>query len=75
MPMLTGETIIRTLRELYGYEIAPADAEAIARSAGALLTMGAQLKALGIDGVESPFGFEVLASEATRIAKAGGGGN
>ena len=67
MPALSAETIIRTLREIYGYEIAPPDAETIAGIAGGLLSMGAALKSIDIEGIEAPFGYEVLATEAARV--------
>jgi hypothetical protein len=69
MPLVTGETVKQVLRDLYGYEIADADAHSIANSAGAMLTLAAHLGSIGIAGIEPPFSYPVLVAEATRSAK------
>jgi hypothetical protein len=69
MPILTGETVRQVLHDLYGYEISDDDARAIANGAGAMLTMGWQFSALGLGGIEPPFGYPNLLAEAARIAR------
>jgi hypothetical protein len=71
MALITAETVKRTLHDLYGYDIADQDAQAIANTAGAMLTGASQvLGALDLGGIEPPFGYPVLTAEAARIAKA-----
>ena len=70
MPLLTGETVKQVMRDLYGYEISADDADAIAHSAGAMLTLAGHLGSIGLAGIEPPFGYPVLLAEATRLAKA-----
>jgi hypothetical protein len=69
MPLVTGETVKQVLRDLYGYEVTDADAHAIARSAGAMLTLAGHLGSIGLAGIEPPFGFPVLMAEAARLGK------
>ena len=70
MPLVTGQTVNQVRRDLYGYEISDAGADAIAHSAGAMLTLAGHLGAIGLAGIEPPFGYPVLLAEATRVAKA-----
>ncbi len=70
MPLVTGETVKQVMRDLYGYEISDADADAIAQSAGAMLTLAGHLGAIGLAGIEPPFGYPVLLAEAARVVKA-----
>jgi hypothetical protein len=67
--MVTGETVKQVLRDLYGYEVSDADAQSIAHSAGAMITLAGHLGSIGISGIEPPFGYPVLLAEATRAAK------
>jgi hypothetical protein len=67
MPLVTYETVKQVLRDLYGYEISDADAHSIAHSAGAMLTLAGHLGSIGLDGIEPPFGYPVLVSEAIRL--------
>ena len=67
MPLVTAETVKQVLRDLYGYEIADADAHSIAYSAGAMLTLAGHLNSIGLGGIEPPFGYPVLVSEAVRL--------
>jgi len=71
MPLVTGETVRRVMRDLYGYEISDADADAIAHSAGAMLTLAGHMGSIGLAGIETPFSYPVLLAEAARAAKAG----
>ncbi len=45
----------------------PSEARAIAHGAGAMLTGSGHLKALGLTGIEPPFGFPVMSAEAARL--------
>jgi hypothetical protein len=67
MPLVTHETVKQVLRDLYGYEISDADADSIAHSAGAMLTVAGHLGSIGLGGIEPPFGYPVLATEAVRL--------
>jgi hypothetical protein len=67
MPIVTHETVKQVLRDLYGYQISDADAHSIAYSAGAMLTVAGHLSSIGIAGIEPPFGYSVLTSEAARL--------
>ena len=67
MPLVTAETVKQVLRDLYGYEISDADAHSIAYSAGAMQTLAGHLNSIGLSGIEPPFGYSVLISEATRL--------
>jgi hypothetical protein len=69
MPLVTAETVIQVLRDIYGYEISDGDAHAIAHSAGAMLTLAGHIGSVGLTGIEPPFGYPVLLAEATRAAK------
>ncbi len=71
MPLVTSETVKQVMRDLYGYEISDADADEIANSAGAMLTLAGHLPSIGLAGIEPPFSYPVLLAEATRLAKAG----
>lgn len=69
MPLVTAETVKQVLRDLYGYQITDTDAQSIAHSAGAMLTLAGHLGSIGIAGIEPPFSYAVLVAEATRAAK------
>jgi len=69
MPYVTGETVRQVLKDLYGYEISAADANAIAHTAGAMLTMAGHLNTLGLAGIEPPFSYPALIAQAERLAK------
>ena len=69
MPIVTHETVKQVLRDLYGYGISDADAQSIAHSAGAMLTLVSHLGSIGLAGIEPPFGYPVLTSEASRLNK------
>ena len=69
MAHVTGPTVKQILRELFGYEVSDADAQAIAHSAGAMQTLSSQLAAVGLTEVEPPFGYPTLKAEAERLGK------
>jgi hypothetical protein len=69
MANVTGETVKQVLRDVWGYEVSDADAQAIARGAGAMITMSSQLGAVGLKEVEPPFGYPTLNAEAERLHK------
>ncbi len=68
MPMVTAETVKRVLKDLYGYEISDESATPVANTAGAMLSLAEQLGTLGLDGIEPPFGYANLMTEAMRNA-------
>lgn len=69
MPLVTGETVKQVLRDLYGYEVSDADAQAIAHGAGAMLTLAGNLGSLDLAGIEPPLGYAVMTAEARRLTK------
>jgi hypothetical protein len=69
MPIVTGETVQKVLHDLYGYEVSAEDAHAIAHGAGAMLTLAGSLGSIDLTGIEPPFGYAVMAAEATRLTK------
>jgi hypothetical protein len=69
MPYLTGETVRRVLKDLYGYEVSGSHADSIARGAGATLAMAEHLGALNLADIEPPFSYPVLIAEAQRLMK------
>ncbi len=68
MPLVTPETVKRTLKDLYDYDIDESSASRVANTAGAMLTLAEQLGSLGLDGIEPPFGYANLMTEAMRKA-------
>ncbi|HUO04047.1 MAG TPA: hypothetical protein VMU16_02505 [Candidatus Binataceae bacterium] len=71
MAYVTGESVQQVLKDLYGYEITAADANAIAHTAGAMLTMAEHLSGLNLEGIEPPFSYPGLLAEAERLQKNG----
>ena len=69
MPLVTPATVKQVLKDLYGYPISDADAQSIAHSAGAMLTLAGHLGSLGLAGIEPPFGYPNLSAEAARLSK------
>jgi len=69
MADLSGETVRKILIEVYGYDIAQADADALARRAQPTLEAVRRLSTLGLDGIEQPFSLAVLLAEAQRIKR------
>ncbi|HSR58818.1 MAG TPA: hypothetical protein VLL57_11540 [Candidatus Binataceae bacterium] len=69
MAQITGEIVRMMARDLFDYEISPADADSIAHTAGAMMTLARHLGTLGLSGVEVPFGYPNLTAEAARIVK------
>lgn len=69
MAQITGETVKRMARDIFDYEISDADAESMAHTAGAMLTLGRHLHTLGLSGIEPPFGYPNLNAEAAIQAR------
>jgi len=69
MPLLTAETVVRVLKDVYGYEIADDRANIVANTAGSMISLAQNLDSLGLEEVEPPFGFANLMAEALRNAK------
>jgi len=68
MPLITPETVKRALKDLYDYDLDDSSALRVANTAGAMLTLAEQLSTLGLDGIEPPFGYANLMTEAMRKA-------
>ncbi len=69
MAQITGDTVKRMARDLFDYEISDADAESMAHTAGAMLTLGRHLNTLGLSGIEPPFGYPNLNAAAAIQAR------
>ncbi|HYA34536.1 MAG TPA: hypothetical protein VEF03_02900 [Candidatus Binataceae bacterium] len=69
MAQITGETVKRMARDIFDYEVSDADADSMAGTAGAMLTLARQLIGLGLDGIEPPFGYSNLFAEAAIQSK------
>ncbi|MGH7864152.1 MAG: hypothetical protein ACREQB_04125 [Candidatus Binataceae bacterium] len=69
MAQLTGETVRKLVREIYGYTLSDQDAEILARRAQPIIEATRHLGSLGLGEVQQPFGFAVLAAEAQRIKR------
>ena len=70
MPLVTPETVKRTLKDVYGYDIADDAATPVAHTAGAMLSLAEQLDSLALEAIEPPFGYANLMTEAMRAAAA-----
>ncbi|MGO9606820.1 MAG: hypothetical protein ACLQAT_26090 [Candidatus Binataceae bacterium] len=68
MPLITPETVKRTLKDIYGYDISDDAAGAVANTAGSMLSLAQHLGTLGLEGIELPFGYATLMTEAMRTA-------
>jgi hypothetical protein len=66
MPLLTPETVKRTLKDLYDQEISDEEAAPIANLAGAILSLAQNLDSLVTDDVQPPLGYGNLMAETLR---------
>ena len=69
MPLITPETVKRTLKDVYGYDVRDEATTAVANTAGAMLSLAENLPSLGLDEIEPPFGYANLMTEAMKKAK------
>jgi hypothetical protein len=67
MAPMNGDTVKRMARDIFDYEISDSDANAMANSTGAILTLSRHLGNLGLSGIEPPFGYANLLAEAGRL--------
>ncbi len=67
MAQLTGETVMKIAREIFGYEISDHDAHSVANTDGAMLTLARQLGALPLSGIGPAFSYQNLNSEAAYL--------
>jgi hypothetical protein len=68
MPLITAETVKRVLKDVYGYDISDENAGPAANTAGAMISLSENLRSLGLDDIEPPFGFANMMAEALRHA-------
>ena len=68
MARLTSDTVKALARELYEYDFSDEAAAAVAHMVGAMASHTRQLEALELAGIQPPFGYATLVSEATRLA-------
>lgn len=68
MPLITPETVKRTLKDVYGYDIKDEATTAVANTAGAMLSLAENLPSLGLEEIEPPFGYANLMTEAMKKA-------
>ncbi len=69
MAQVTAEMIKWTAREMHAYEISDREANTLAATIGALLTLSRQLRDIGLSSLEPPLGYPTLCAEAERLAK------
>lgn len=68
MQRLTPETVKALARQLYDYALDDDAAASIAHMVGAMAAYSRRLDALGLDGLQPPFGYPTLIAQARRIA-------
>jgi hypothetical protein len=68
MARLTPDTVKALARELYDYDFSDEAAAAVAHMVGAMASYTRQLESLELAGLQPPFGYPTLITEATRIA-------
>ena len=68
MARLTADTVKALARELYEYDFSDEAAAAVAHMIGAMASYTRRLETLDLPGLQPPFGYPTLISEATRIA-------
>ena len=69
LPKMTKETVLSVAHHLYGYELSHRDAAAIAGTADSILANLGYLNLLKLSDVQPPFGYSILAVEASRLKK------
>jgi|HubBroStandDraft_6_1064221.scaffolds.fasta_scaffold1210289_1 hypothetical protein len=69
MARLNAQTVKLLARELYEYEFSDETAVAVAHIIGAMAHYSRRLAAIGLDGLQPPFGYQALRTEAERIRR------
>jgi hypothetical protein len=67
MAQLTGATVKQLAREIFDYDISDHEANSVANTDGAMLTLARQLGALTLSGIGPAFGYANLIAEATHL--------
>jgi hypothetical protein len=67
MAQLTNETVRQMAREIFAYDISERDAQSVANTAGAMLTLSRQLGTLPLSGIGPAFGYANLTAEAAHL--------
>ena len=70
MARFTAETVKLLARELHDYQLSDEGAATVAHMIGALANHSRRLHALGLAGLQPPFGYSALRAEANRILRA-----
>jgi hypothetical protein len=68
MAQLTGQTVKQMAWEMFDYEISDHDAQTVANTAGAMLTLSRHLGALPLSGIGPAFGYANLNAEAAHLS-------
>jgi hypothetical protein len=66
MERLTADTVKALARQLYDYRLDDEAAASIAHMVGAMAAYSHRLEALGLQGLQPPFGYPTLIAEAER---------
>jgi hypothetical protein len=69
MALLTPATVKQLALELYDYEFSSDAAASVAHIVGAMGNYSRRLHAIGLIGVQSPFGYPAMLTEADRIRR------
>ncbi len=69
MAKFTAETAKLLARELYDYEFSEEAAASVAHIVGAMANYSRRLHAIGLAGLQPPFGYPTLRTEADRIRR------
>jgi hypothetical protein len=69
MARLRPETVKLLAQELYDYEFTEDAAASVAHVIGAMANYSRRLHAIGVPGLQPPFGYSTLRTEADRIRR------
>jgi hypothetical protein len=69
MAQLKGPTVKALALELFDYQFTDDAAAAVAHTIGAMANYSRRLHAIGIAGMQPPFGYATLCAEADRIRR------
>jgi hypothetical protein len=66
MARLTASAVKTLAQQLYDYDLSDDAAEVVAHMVGAMATYSRRLEALNLSGIQPPFGYPILLSQAER---------
>jgi len=69
MARLNGPTVKALALELFDYKFSDDDAASVAHIVGAMANYSRRLHAIGLAGLQPPFGYATMRAEAARIRR------